>query len=57
MQDVRGKHVLVYDDVFTDGLTLNEVAQPLWIAGAPEVCGVTLCRPAYGGGVIRCGRA
>ncbi len=42
VQDVRGKRVLVYDDVLTDGLTLNEVARALRIVGATEVCGVTL---------------
>jgi predicted amidophosphoribosyltransferase len=46
---IRGKSVLVYDDVFTDGLTLNEVARALRIAGADEACGVTLCRQPYGG--------
>ena len=38
-RDVRGMRVLVYDDVFTDGLTLNEVARTLRRAGATEVCG------------------
>ena len=49
VQDVRGKRVLVYDDVFTNGLTLNEVARALRIVGATEVCGVTLCRQPYRG--------
>ena len=49
VQDVRGKEVLVYDDVFTDGLTLNEVARALRVAGATEVYGVTLCRQPYRG--------
>ena len=49
VQDVYGKRVLVYDDVFTDGLTLNEVARALRFAGATEVCGVTLCRQPYQG--------
>jgi predicted amidophosphoribosyltransferase len=49
VQDARGKRVLVYDDVFTDGLTLNEVARALRLAGAAEVCGVTLCRQPYQG--------
>jgi predicted amidophosphoribosyltransferase len=48
-RDVRGKGVLVYDDVFTDGLTLNEVARAFRRAGASEVCGVTLCRQPYQG--------
>ena len=52
-KDVQGKHVLVYDDVFTDGLTLNEVARALRRAGADEVCGVTLCRQPYGGSRYR----
>jgi predicted amidophosphoribosyltransferase len=49
VQDIYGKRVLVYDDVFTDGLTLNEVARALRLAGATEVCGVTLCRQPYRG--------
>lgn len=51
-RDVRGKRVLVYDDVFTDGLTLNEVARALRLAAAAEVCGVTLCRQPYGGAAL-----
>jgi predicted amidophosphoribosyltransferase len=47
--DMARRRVLVYDDVFTDGLTLNEVARALRIAGAAEVCGVTLCRQPYRG--------
>jgi predicted amidophosphoribosyltransferase len=43
-----GKRVLVYDDVFTDGQTLNEVARCLRVAGgAAAVCGVTLWRQPY----------
>lgn len=41
---IAGKRILVYDDVFTDGITLNEVARCLRNAGAADVCGVTLCR-------------
>lgn len=48
-RDVRGMNVLVYDDVFTDGLTLNEVARALRRAEANAVCGVTLCRQPYRG--------
>jgi predicted amidophosphoribosyltransferase len=44
----RGKRVLVYDDVFTDGQTLNEVARCLRVVGgAAAVCGVTLSRQPY----------
>lgn len=43
-----GKSILVYDDVFTDGLTLREVARCLMSdGGAREVCGVTLCRQPF----------
>jgi predicted amidophosphoribosyltransferase len=41
---IAGRRILVYDDVFTDGLTLNEVARAVRLAGAVEACGVTLCR-------------
>lgn len=44
---VRGKGALVYDDVFTDGFTLNEVARCLRRAGARAVCGVTLTRQPW----------
>lgn len=45
---VDGKRVLVYDDVFTDGLNLNAVAKKLREAGATQVCGVTLARQPWG---------
>lgn len=45
---VQGKSVLIYDDVFTDGQTLNEVARALRTAGgAARVCGVTLARQPF----------
>jgi predicted amidophosphoribosyltransferase len=45
---IRGQHVLVYDDTFTDGSTLNEVARALRIQGQAEtVCGITLCRQPW----------
>jgi predicted amidophosphoribosyltransferase len=44
----EGARILVYDDVFTDGRTLNEVARALLIQGrAEEVCGVSLCRQGW----------
>ena len=48
-------NVLVYDDVFTDGLTLNEVARALRRVGANAVCGVTLCRQPYRGPALPSG--
>jgi len=44
---VRGKAILVYDDVFTDGLLLNTVARKLRQAGATTVCQVTLARQPW----------
>lgn len=44
---VRHKHILIYDDIFTDGFTLREVALKLRAAGARSVCGVTLMRQPY----------
>ena len=45
-----GKKILVFDDVFTDGLNLNEVARALrLLGGAAEVSGLTLARASYRG--------
>lgn len=46
---VRGKRILVYDDVYTEGLTLREVARSLRDAGAVEVSEVVLARQPYSG--------
>jgi predicted amidophosphoribosyltransferase len=46
---LEGRHILVYDDVFTDGLNLNVVASVLRHHGASRVCGVTLARQPWGG--------
>jgi len=37
---VAGQQILVYDDVFTDGLNLNAVAKKLREADAAQVCGL-----------------
>lgn len=43
-----GRAILVYDDVFTDGFTLREVARCLRVQGrARLVCGVTLTRQPW----------
>ena len=44
---VAGKSVLVFDDVFTSGLTLREVARKLKDAGATEVAGIVLARQPF----------
>lgn len=44
---VRGKRIIVFDDTFTTGLTLREVALALRHAGASEVCGITLMRQPW----------
>lgn len=44
---VHGSRVLVFDDVFTDGSTMREVARLLRGAGAAEVCGLVLARPEW----------
>jgi predicted amidophosphoribosyltransferase len=46
---VDGKRVLIYDDVYTEGLTLSEVARALRRAGATEVSQIVLARQPYGG--------
>ncbi len=43
-QAVRGKCVLLVDDVVTTGSTLNELAQALQAAGAKEVSAICLAR-------------
>jgi predicted amidophosphoribosyltransferase len=48
---VSGKRVLVYDDVYTEGLTLRAVARCLREAGATEISEVVLARQPYGGSV------
>lgn len=45
--DVRGRRVLVFDDVFTGGHTLSEVARALRQAGASEVSQVVLARQTW----------
>jgi predicted amidophosphoribosyltransferase len=46
---VDGAAILVYDDVFTDGLNINAVAKKLREAGAEVVCQVTLAREPWRG--------
>lgn len=45
---VHRRAVVVYDDIFTTGHTLNEVARVLVAAGAHSVSGVVLARQPWG---------
>jgi predicted amidophosphoribosyltransferase len=46
----RGRAILVVDDVFTGGHTIDEVARALrTLGGASRVCGVTLARQGFRG--------
>ena len=47
---VRGRRVVVVDDVFTEGSTLREVAMALRRAGASEVAGLVVAAAEWGGG-------
>jgi predicted amidophosphoribosyltransferase len=44
---VKGKAILVYDDVFTDGLRAREVANALLSAGAARVSQIVLARAPF----------
>jgi predicted amidophosphoribosyltransferase len=44
---VSNKNILVFDDVFTDGCTLREVARALLNAGAATVAGIVLARQPW----------
>ncbi|WP_405146446.1 hypothetical protein OG589_04600 [Sphaerisporangium sp. NBC_01403] len=44
---VRGQSIMVYDDVFTGGNTLNAVAKRLKANGASKVYGLTLARAQW----------
>ena len=41
---VAGKRVLVFDDVYSEGFSLREMARVLRLAGAAEVAGLVFCR-------------
>ena len=46
-RDIDGAQVLVFDDVFTEGSTLREVARLLRRHGASDVAGLVLARPGW----------
>ncbi len=46
---VAGRRILVFDDVFTEGFTIREVARSLMISGAKEVSEIVLARQPFRG--------
>ena len=44
---IKNKNILVVDDIFTTGSTLNEVAKTLIEAGASKVFCLTLCHANF----------
>lgn len=44
---IKGKTILVVDDIYTTGSTLNEVSKTLIKAGASKVFCLTLCHASY----------
>jgi len=44
-REVEGNHILLIDDVFTTGATINECARVLKTAGSARVSALTLARP------------
>ena len=44
--DVKGKRIVLFDDIFTTGSTLRACAEPLKAAGAESICAVTLAMHA-----------
>ncbi len=45
---IKGKRVVVYDDICTTGLQLNAVARKMRDWGAESVCGIVLARQPWG---------
>lgn len=43
-QDIRGKNIIIFDDVFTSGATIFEIAKLLKRNGAEKVMALTLAR-------------
>jgi len=50
---LTGARVLIFDDVMTEGSTLQEVATKLLAAGASEAAGLVLSRPPVPGAAAR----
>ena len=46
-KQVKGKNILIVDDVYTTGTTVGEIAKVLTKAGANKVYSLTLCHTVY----------
>ena len=46
-EKIKGKRVVLIDDVYTTGTTLNECAKVLKASGASEVCALTVARVCH----------
>lgn len=44
---IKGKRILICDDISTTGETLNECAKMLWLYGAEEICCVCIALTKY----------
>ena len=44
---VRGKHLLLVDDIITTGATIGECGKMLYLADCEEVCGITIASTVY----------
>lgn len=44
---IAGAKIMVYDDVFTGGNSLNAVAKPLLLVDARSIVGLTLARQSW----------
>ena len=45
--DMRGKRIVILDDIYTTGNTIQSCAAPLKAAGADQICAVTLAKHAF----------
>lgn len=47
-EEAKGRRILLFDDVYTSGSTIEEAARSLMAAGARQVAALTLARTPFG---------